>query len=293
MELAIAYGAATDVGKQRESNEDSYVARSPLFAVADGMGGARAGEVASRLAVDTLVELCGECEGEPDDAVEILSAAAREGNRRIYEAAEHERARHGMGTTLTAVMLCGTRAATVHIGDSRLYRLRGGQLEQLTQDHSLVAEMVREGRLAADAAVVHPYRSVLSRALGTEPEADIDAQSIDVEVGDVLLLCSDGLSGPVSPEKLRKALGVTDPQKAARRLVDEALRRGGPDNVTAVVVRFLEGAQGGRQSVALDDDRRSEAASSPDDPSGVDGGSLGSTDDRAPRRRSWWRRGGR
>ena len=137
------------------------------------------------------------------------------------------------------------RSTTRHIGDSRAYLLRGDKLTQLTQDHSLVAEMVRDGRLAADEARLHPYRSILSRALGTEPDAEVDELRVDLLAGDVLLLCSDGLSGPVPLDKLRKGLAAGDPEKAARRLVDEALRHGGPDNVTVVVVQLLDGAAGG------------------------------------------------
>jgi PPM family protein phosphatase len=148
-----------------------------------------------------------------------------------------------MGTTLTALLLCGRDGVIAHIGDSRAYLLRGGELRQLTDDHSLVAEMVRDGRLPAGEARQHPYRSVLSRALGTEPDVEVDELRVSLQAGDVVLLCSDGLCGPVSDEKLSKALSAADPHKATRRLVDEALRRGGPDNITAVVVQLYDSDQ--------------------------------------------------
>lgn len=240
MRLATRHAAVSHVGRQRAGNEDTFVARSPLFAVADGMGGARAGEVAARIAVDTLAERLAAVPARPDAAAAQLAAAAAEANARIFAAAAHDRSQTGMGTTLTALLLCGHAGLVAHIGDSRAYLLRGGQLRQLTEDHSLVAEMVRDGRLAAGEARLHPYRSVLSRALGTEPEAEVDQLRVSLEAGDVVLLCSDGLCGPVSDERLRKALAASDPHKATRRLVDEALRHGGPDNITAVVVQLYE-----------------------------------------------------
>jgi len=241
--LVARHAALTDIGRQRQTNEDSLLAAPPLFAVADGMGGARAGEVASRLAIEALDELVRTEAPDAEDAAASLAEAAAEANRRIYAAAGSERALRGMGTTLTALLLRDDRGHLAHVGDSRAYLLREGALTQLTDDHSLVAEMVREGKLTADAAASHPMRSILSRALGTEPDTEVDLLETHLRAGDVLLLCSDGLSGPVPEEKLRKALAGGDPQRAVRRLIDEALRLGGPDNITAVVVR-LEAGEG-------------------------------------------------
>ena len=150
----------------------------------------------------------------------------------------------GMGTTLTAFVLEGGTARFAHIGDSRAYLLRDGELRQVSDDHSLVGEMVRDGRLTEEEAAVHPHRSILSRALGTEPQARIDEFTEDLLPGDVLLLCSDGLSGPVPADAMRVALTRSDPQAAAERLILEARRAGGPDNITAVVVRLVEGPHG-------------------------------------------------
>ena len=245
MTLSARHAAISHVGRQRPGNEDAYLVRPPLYAVADGMGGARAGEVASEMAVAALAELLAEPPLDDQTAAARLAEAAAEANSRIHSAASADAARSGMGTTLTALLLRDDHALLAHIGDSRAYLLRGDKLTQLTQDHSLVAEMVRDGRLAADEARLHPYRSILSRALGTEPDAEVDELRVDLLAGDVLLLCSDGLSGPVPLDKLRKGLAAGDPEKAARRLVDEALRHGGPDNVTVVGVQLLDGAAGG------------------------------------------------
>jgi protein phosphatase len=287
----VRHAALSHVGRQRAGNEDAYVARPPLYAVADGMGGARAGEVAARMAVATLTELLAPLPSEAEtptaaEAAERLAAAVAEANARIFSAAANDAARSGMGTTLTALLLLDDTALIAHVGDSRVYLLRGGELSQVTDDHSLVAEMVREGRLAADEARLHPYRSVLSRALGTEPQVEIDELRIEVRPGDVLLLCSDGLSGPVPADEIQKALAVADPHKAARRLIDEALHHGGPDNITAVVVQVLAestaseaaeepGAGTDRDAGAppLADDGGAEASQPSDDP---------------PRRRRWF-----
>ena len=238
MSDAVAYAQLSDIGRHRETNEDASLASPPLFAVADGMGGAKAGEVASRLAVEALDELVDREADDGEEAEASLARAAGEANRRIFTAAGDDGSLSGMGTTLTALLIRGEHGHLAHIGDSRAYLLRGGELKQLTEDHSLVAEMVREGRLTTEGAAAHPMRSVLSRALGTESEVEVDLLEVELRADDVLLLCSDGLSGPVSEDKVRKALRLPDPVRAARRLVDEALRAGGPDNITVVVVRL-------------------------------------------------------
>jgi serine/threonine protein phosphatase PrpC len=234
--LVARHGALTDIGLHRKTNEDTFVVRPPLYAVCDGMGGASAGEVASGLAAETLAaEVAG---GTP------LHAAAEAANAAVFRRAHDNLEQTGMGTTLTAFVVDGSTARFAHIGDSRAYLLRDGELRQVSDDHSLVGEMVRDGRLTLEEAAVHPHRSILSRALGTEPQARIDEFTEDLLPGDVLLLCSDGLSGPVPADAIRVALTRSDPQAAAERLILEARRGGGPDNITAVVVRFDEGPHG-------------------------------------------------
>lgn len=232
MTLVVHPGALTDIGLHRKTNEDTFVVAPPLFAVCDGMGGAQAGEVASGLAAETLVAAV--ADGRP------LLAAAEQANAAVFQRAHDDIDHTGMGTTLTAVVLAGDTGHFAHIGDSRAYLLRGGALEQLSDDHSLVGEMVRDGRLSEEEAASHPHRSILSRALGTEPLARIDEFEVDLRAGDVLLLCSDGLSGAVPAEAIRKALGRADPDDAAAKLIAEARKHGGPDNITAVVLRLDE-----------------------------------------------------
>ena len=190
MTLVARIGALSDIGLHRKTNEDAFVTAAPLFAVCDGMGGALAGEVASALAAETLA--AGVAAGRP------LLESAEAANAAVFAKAESDSGHQGMGTTLTAVRLEDETGHFVHIGDSRGYLLRAAELQQLTDDHSLVGEMMRDGRLTEDEAAVHPHRSVLSRALGTEAEARIDEFEVDLEDGDVLLLCSDGLCGPVA-----------------------------------------------------------------------------------------------
>lgn len=232
MSLVARPGALTDIGLHRKTNEDTFVVAPPLFAVCDGMGGAQAGEVASGLAAETLAAAV--ADGRP------LLAAAEQANAAVFQRANDDIEHAGMGTTLTAVVLAGDTGLFVHIGDSRAYLLRGGALEQLSEDHSLVGEMVRDGRLSEEEAASHPHRSILSRALGTEPLARIDEFEVDLRTGDVLLLCSDGLSGVVPAEAISKALGRADPDDAAGKLIAEARKHGGPDNITAVVLRLDE-----------------------------------------------------
>ena len=202
MALRIAEKASlTDVGRQRQSNEDSFLEREPVFAVADGMGGARAGEVASRMAVEAF-----ESAGAEEAPEELLRDVAREANRRIYEMAQSDSEHAGMGTTLTAAMVSGREVAVGHVGDSRLYRLRDGTLERLTEDHSLVEELVRQGRLTPEEAENHPQRSIITRALGPEPDVDVETFTHRARGGDIYLICSDGLSGMVSEEDMASTL---------------------------------------------------------------------------------------
>ena len=235
----VEKASVTDVGRQRQSNEDSYFERSPLFAVADGMGGARAGEVASRMAVEELASM----DDSGSRAEERLREVARGANRRIYEMAQGDSEHAGMGTTFTAVLVSGREVAVGHVGDSRLYRLREGAFERLTDDHSLVEELVRQGKLTPEEAEVHPQRSIITRALGPESDVQVDTFTHTARDGDVYLLCSDGLSGMVSDDAMRQILAESSSlEDAARALIDAANANGGKDNITAVLFRVADDA---------------------------------------------------
>jgi serine/threonine protein phosphatase PrpC len=234
--LRIAEEASlTDVGRQRHTNEDSFYDKPPLFAVADGMGGAQAGEVASAMAIDEFVEA-----RDPDASPEEqLASIARVANRKIWEMAQSDSRRAGMGTTLTAAMVTDAEVAVGHVGDSRLYRMRDGTLEQLTRDHSLVEEFVRQGRLTREQAEKHPQRSVITRALGPESDVDVDTFTENARGGDLYLLCSDGLSGMVPDALLEKILADDRPlSEKVQALIDAANDNGGRDNITAVLFRL-------------------------------------------------------
>ena len=229
--------AKSDTGRQRSANEDSLFARPPLFAVADGMGGARAGEIASGIVVNTLQE------GMPAEgsSEERLAAMARDANQRIHTRSRSDEREVGMGTTLTAAYVGPGDVAFAHVGDSRAYRYRDGELERLTQDHSLVEEMLRRGKITEEEAAEHPQRSVITRALGPEPVVEVDTFTHSARAGDVFLLCSDGLTSMVPVETIELVLGEAESlEKAARRLVDAANENGGRDNITVVLFR-LEG----------------------------------------------------
>jgi PPM family protein phosphatase len=229
----------TDPGRKRRRNEDSFVIDPPLFAVADGMGGAQAGEVASRLAAAAFREFHEADELEPEQRV---AAIIQEANRRIYERASDDAQVSGMGTTITAALVSGQGLVIGHVGDSRAYRLRGDSFEQLTDDHSLVADLVRSGRLTPEEADTHPQRSVITRALGTDPEVDVDTFTVAVESDDLFLLCSDGLTTMVADEEIRDLVsGARDLQQAGKGLVKAANRAGGEDNVTVILFRLADG----------------------------------------------------
>jgi len=231
----VERAGATDVGRQRHTNEDSLVIAPPFFAVADGMGGAKAGEVASRLAVEAFTEAQGSDESPEAQLVRIL----RDANKRIYELAVSDDSRRGMGTTLTAVKVHGHDVSIGHVGDSRAYRLREGELEQLTKDHSLVAELERTGQITAEAAEHHPQRSIITRALGPEPDVEVDTYTVAGRAGDVYLLCSDGLTGMVSDGEMASILrGADSLEAAAGVLVKAANQSGGKDNITVVLFRL-------------------------------------------------------
>jgi serine/threonine protein phosphatase PrpC len=223
----------TDPGRKRRRNEDSFVIDPPLFAVADGMGGAQAGEVASRLAAAAFREFHDADELDPE---ERLGAIIQEANRRIYERAAGDAQVSGMGTTITAALVGADALVLGHVGDSRAYRLRGGKFEQLTDDHSLVADLVRSGRITPEEADAHPQRSVITRALGTDREVDVDTFTVDAEPGDLFLLCSDGLTTMVDDEEITGTIDRSGTlEDAARALLKAANRAGGEDNVTVVL----------------------------------------------------------
>jgi protein phosphatase len=222
------------VGREREGNEDSFLELPPLFVVADGMGGAQAGEVASR----TLVEVFQDAEaaGELPDSLE---ATVQKANARIYAMATEDLSLKGMGCTATASYVAAGRVTTAHVGDSRLYRLRGESFEQLTEDHSLVGGLVRLGQLTEEEAKVHPQRSVILRAVGVEANVEVDILQHELEPGDVYLACSDGLSGMVRDEVMGETLGMFEPlETAAEMLIELANAAGGRDNITVVLFRI-------------------------------------------------------
>lgn len=230
--MRFVVGARTDVGRVREGNEDSYMVHEPLFAVADGMGGHQGGEVASKLALDTLLKAT-------DGAA--LVQAVQDANRAVFERAGSDPALAGMGTTLTAFLADRDTLRLAHVGDSRAYLLRDGDLQRITTDHTVVEGLVEKGELTPHEASIHPQRSILTRAVGVEGEVQVDQGSIDVRPGDRLLLCSDGLTGMVDDENIHRILEERrDPQAAADALVEAANEAGGQDNVTAVVIDVVE-----------------------------------------------------
>jgi PPM family protein phosphatase len=230
--------ALSHAGRKRRHNEDSYVVQPPLFAVADGMGGAKAGEVASSLAAAALQE----SDGNGATGEERVAALIEEANRRVFRRASEDTEASGMGTTMTVALVEGDRIAIGHVGDSRAYLIRTGRLEQLTDDHSLVAELVRSGKLTPEEAESHPQRSVITRAVGTEPDVDVDTFSIEGEPGDVFLICSDGLTDMVDEETILEAVerNRADLKAAAKELVNAANRGGGEDNITVVFFELAD-----------------------------------------------------
>jgi PPM family protein phosphatase len=245
----------TNPGRKRRRNEDAYVCDPPLFAVADGMGGAQAGEVASSLAAAALKERGDGDVGGEERVAELI----QEANRRVHQRALDDESVSGMGTTMTVALFHPDGAISIgHVGDSRAYLHRDGTLEQLTDDHSLVAELVRRGELSPEEAEVHPQRSVITRALGTDPDVDVDTFTVQAAAGDVFLLCSDGLTTMVDADTIGEIVdgGRRDLHAAARALIREANARGGDDNITAVLFEVAEGEPDDqtRESVFLADD---------------------------------------
>ena len=239
MTLALRYAVRSDVGLLREGNEDSAYAGPHLLAVADGMGGHAAGEVASAATITTLASL--DSDPQSGDLVAALEDAVSRANLRLQELIISDPAIEGMGTTLTALLWSDGYAALCHIGDSRAYLLRNGQFVQITHDHTLVQSLVDEGKITEDDVATHPHRSLLLRALDGRTIAEPDLNTIETQHGDRFLLCSDGLSGVVTEQTLHQTLGsIRDPDKAALQLVDLAIRGGGPDNITCIVADVLD-----------------------------------------------------
>jgi protein phosphatase len=247
--------AVTDPGRKRRRNEDSYLMEPPLFAIADGMGGAQAGEVASRLATAALKESDSNTGGE-QRIVDLI----QEANRRVYDRSSTDPNTSGMGTTITVALVEDEQVAFGHVGDSRAYLIRDASMEQLTEDHSLVNELLKTGKLSQEEAEAHPQRSVITRALGTDPDVDVDTFSVSAQTGDLFLLCSDGLTDMVPEGSILDVVerNRADINAALRALVKEANRGGGQDNIT--VVAFEIAAAG---AAAQDGDTREQALPHP------------------------------
>jgi PPM family protein phosphatase len=238
--MRLSSFAGTDVGRARSGNEDSYFCGRTVFAVADGLGGHQGGEVASAAAVEPLAALDGREFADPAEAAEALTAAIREANAAILDRAAGDPGLWGMGTTVTAAALAGERHLQLaHVGDSRAYLLRDGSLEQLTTDHTVVAELVRRGRLTPAQAAIHPERSILTRAVGLDPRIPVDTPDpLELQDGDQVLLCSDGLTEPVDDDQIAQLLSAEpDGNTACQALIDAANAAGGPDNITVVLLR--------------------------------------------------------
>jgi PPM family protein phosphatase len=233
-------GHATDTGKKRRRNEDEHVVEPPLFAVADGMGGAQAGELASSLAAGAV----------RDDPVEAgsgerhVAELIQEANRRVYQRSSEDAAVSGMGTTMTVALVEDGTVSFGHVGDSRAYLIRDGSLEQLTEDHSLVAELVRSGQLSPEEAETHPQRSVITRALGSDPDVDVDTFSIEAQAGDLFMICSDGLTSMVDDDVILRTVEKhrDNLQAAAKALIKAANKGGGEDNITVVFFEIGDAA---------------------------------------------------
>jgi protein phosphatase len=259
----VRLAGETNTGRKRRRNEDSYVKAPPLFAVADGMGGAQAGEVASKLAAAALEDTDhGLLRGE-----EGVVALIQEANRRVYERSNEDPTASGMGTTMTLALVEDSVVRIGHVGDSRAYLIRDGKMEQLTEDHSLVNELMKSGKLSAKEAETHPQRSVITRALGTDPDVDVDTYSLDTRPGDLFLLCSDGLTSMVPEETILDVLERhrNDLDLAVRKLIDAANKGGGEDNITVIAFEI------GDEDLEATRPMRAAADSGPDDEDTLDG----------------------
>ena len=260
MSIVGAYAAKTDTGRKRRRNEDAFVLAPPLFAVADGMGGAQAGEIASKLAAAALEDTDpGRLTGP-----EKVASLIQEANRRVHERSSVDPATSGMGTTMTVALVENDGVVIGHVGDSRAYLVRGQEMEQITEDHSLVNELLKTGKLSPEEADTHPQRSVITRAVGTDPDVDVDSFVIETQDGDVFLICSDGLTDMVDDEHIletvEKHRGNLD--RMTKQLVSAANRGGGEDNITVVAfsIGHVDGAP-----VEDGDTATMEAVSLPDE----------------------------
>ncbi|MEI7814038.1 MAG: Stp1/IreP family PP2C-type Ser/Thr phosphatase [Coriobacteriia bacterium] len=241
-----SWAALSDIGRVRTHNEDSVLAQPPLFVVADGMGGHEAGEVASSIAIETIRD---HAPRRPD--AKALARAVKAANREVIRSAREGYGKQGMGTTMTAAIVEGTHIAIAHVGDSRAYLLRSGTLEQITDDHSMVADMIRRGQLTEAEARYHPNRSVITRALGTDPSVVADTYELTAGLGDRLMLCSDGLTGMLEDAMIAETLATyADPAAATRALVDAANDAGGHDNISVVVIDI--GGEGAVRGATVD-----------------------------------------
>lgn len=226
----------THQGLVRASNQDSWLAESPLFGVADGMGGHRGGETASRVALQVFRSAIG-CK-EPD--AEIIRIAVEAANRRVHEMSLRDEALQGMGTTMSMLWAGEDRLVIAHVGDSRIYRLRDGEMKQVTDDHSFVAELVRKNVITPEMAKNHPHRNIITRAVGVDPMVQVDVLEEELRPGDRWLICSDGLHGLVEDQEMQQILAGMEPEAAADRLLSRALENGGYDNVTLVLLTNTE-----------------------------------------------------
>jgi len=243
--MRITSCGITDVGLKRGHNEDNYLINEELnlFVVADGMGGHAGGEYASAIAVNTVEEIVTSLQSvaddQADDPVELtrekIVHAIRLAGRRIFEKAKEQPEYHGMGTTAVVLLVDRANAYVAHVGDSRVYRMREGEMEQVTEDHSLIAEKIRHGLITPEEAKNHRMRNVITRSLGYQEDVEVDIQVLAARRGDMFLLCSDGLSGHVEMHEMKDHLQQFGPQSAARRLVHLACDRGGEDNITAII----------------------------------------------------------
>ena len=261
-------GVITDTGRKRRRNEDAYVCEPPLFAIADGMGGAQAGEVASRLAAAALKESGADAGGE-----HRIYDLIQEANRRVYARSSTDPNTSGMGTTITAALVENGNVAFGHVGDSRAYLIRDGRMEQVTEDHSLVNELMKSGKLSREEAETHPQRSVITRALGTDPDVDADTFTIEAKAGDVFLLCSDGLTDMVGEREIQELVerNRENLDAALKSLVKAANRGGGEDNITVVAFEIAE-----EQALTHDGETRENVLPAP--PGGDDEDTLTEVD---------------
>jgi PPM family protein phosphatase len=268
--MRITATGISDVGRVREGNEDAYLVADSVFAVADGMGGHVAGEVAASTALEPIRALDGRVFSDSDAAADALRTAVVEANETVSRMAADEPSYRGMGTTLTAAMLEGQRLHVAHVGDSRAYLLRDGRFSQLTDDHTLVQHLIDEGQITREEAASHPQRSIITRAIGVSPDVDVDSLTFELQPGDAVLLCSDGLTGVVDDLQIAEVL-ADDADAALRRLVRIANDAGGPDNITAVLLRFDDPDADGRPAAP-----RTVAIRTQDDAVGSDwAGKLG------------------